>query len=295
MSWAAVARKDFQDAARSKLLWGVLALFVLFAGGLALLYTELLSRLGGGVESGTDSITMGFVLLMSGNFLFGAGPVLVLVPVIGLLLGYKSVAGERDSGQMKILLGLPHSRSDVVVGKLVGRTGVGLLGVVAGFTIAALLVAILESLSPLMFFQFVIAVAVFLFVHISIGVGISAAAPSSTWSIVAVFLFIGFFQVIWGAMFFVVKVVVWDLTTEAPEWFQFLRTLSPGRAYDGLLATIVPRYSELKADLTPGGATDPSTAEPFFAQDWFGLVVLLVWAVVPLALGYLRFDTVDLS
>jgi len=38
--------------------------------------------------------------------------------------GYMAVVGERRSGSIKILLGLPPNRADVVFGKLLGRMGV---------------------------------------------------------------------------------------------------------------------------------------------------------------------------
>lgn len=295
MSWLAVARKDFQDSARSKLLWAVLAVFVLFAGGIAFLYGEyLVGDLSGGAPPAGD-LTLGFVLLMSGNILGGVGPVLVLVPIIGLLLGYKSVVGERETGQIKLLLGLPHSRSDVVLGKLAGRTAVALLGVGVGFLVAAVVVAIFGSFSPVVYLQFVVAVAIFAFVHVSIGVGISSATSSSSLSILGIVAFVGIFQVVWGAAFTVGQFVLFDITETAPDWYRFLRNVTPGRAYDGLLATVVPRYAEAQAEAANNSPLQAAGDQPFFLQDWFGVLLLVFWGTVPLALGYLRFKSVDLG
>ncbi|PSQ17208.1 ABC transporter [Halobacteriales archaeon QS_8_69_26] len=301
MSWTAVARKDFHDSVRSLLLWGVVVVFVLFAGLLAFLYANYFFDVLGVSDPTAETVTFGFVLLMTGNFpllQFGVGPVLALVPVIGLLLGYKSIAGERDSGQIKILLGLPHSRLDVVVGKFAGRSTVALIGIAVGFSVAALIVLVLKSIEPVIFIQFVVAVALFTLVHVSIGVGISAASPSSTLSLIGVMGFVGIFQVLWGATFFVLNAFVFEFSGQPPDWFRFLRNLSPGRAYDGLMASVVPRYAEYKSEIasnaTAGAGTEP-VGDAFFTQDWFGVLVLVFWAVVPLAIGYWRFETDDLG
>lgn len=35
-------------------------------------------------------------------------------------------------------------------------------------------------------------------------------------------------------------------------------------------------------------------SDAFYAQGWFGFVVLAFWLLIPLALGYLRFNSTDL-
>ncbi|MFB9809145.1 hypothetical protein ACFFQF_30455 [Haladaptatus pallidirubidus] len=34
---------------------------------------------------------------------------------------------------------------------------------------------------------------------------------------------------------------------------------------------------------------------PFYLEGWFALVILFVWLLLPVSLGYLRFRSVDLS
>lgn len=301
MSWVAVARKDLRDTARSKVLWVTIALFVLFAGGLAYLWVEVLNRtqdlvqIAGQAAGIQHPETVGFITLMSSGILT-IGPVLVFVPVIGLMLGYKSIVGERDSGQIKLLLSLPHTRQDVMVGKLAGRSAVAMISVLVGFFVAAVIVAALSTLAPLVFLQFVLAVALFALVHVSIGIGISSAAPSSAWAIGLVVAFVGIFQVMWGGAFFVLKLVLFDdVSATAPEWFRFLEGLSPGRAYGDALAVLVPEYAKLQSTIAQQQGGIPESEKPFFLQNEFGFLVLVAWAVVPLALGYLRFESIDLS
>jgi Cu-processing system permease protein len=67
--------------------------------------------------------------------------VLLIVPLLSLLLGGQSIAGERESGTLDALLVQPVSRAEVYLGKALGLSAalLGLLSV--AFGVAALLVA----------------------------------------------------------------------------------------------------------------------------------------------------------
>jgi len=110
MSWLVVARKDFEDSIRSRWLIGLTALFV----GLVALIAAVSLRLStGGQTISTNAFLSGnFMGLLSGT----------LVPLIALVIAYNSVSGEWKSGSLKLLLSLPHSRADVVFGKVAGRS-----------------------------------------------------------------------------------------------------------------------------------------------------------------------------
>lgn len=76
MSWVVVARKDFRDASRSRVLWAVTALFVLLVGGLAFAYSELLVGNGGPADT-----SLGFIVFLQGTAGF-------FVSIAALLVGY---------------------------------------------------------------------------------------------------------------------------------------------------------------------------------------------------------------
>jgi hypothetical protein len=107
MTWEVVARKDFQDAVRSHWLWALSALFVaVLAFPPALIIADII-QIGQASEGLNTDL---FVFLMRDTMT-------LLVPIIAIVLAYASVTGERDSGTLKLLLSLPHSRRDVVAGK----------------------------------------------------------------------------------------------------------------------------------------------------------------------------------
>ena len=108
VTWRDVARKDFEDAARSKLLWGLIAVFVAF------LVMSLLSA----EELFPDAVTVDAATALSGVAMLAQ----LFVPGIELVAGYMAVVGERRSGSLRVLLSYPFSRFDVVAGKLVGRS-----------------------------------------------------------------------------------------------------------------------------------------------------------------------------
>lgn len=64
------------------------------------------------------------------------------------MLGYRAIVGERESGSLKFLLGLPHTRRDVILGKLIGRVSTVTVAVLVGFAIVGVhLLVIAETFS----------------------------------------------------------------------------------------------------------------------------------------------------
>ena len=275
MSWTAVARKDFQDAVRVRWFWALAALFVIFAGGAAYLYagTDLLS--GGGETTG-----IGFIALLSG----AAG---TLVPIIGLMLGYKAIAGERESGSLKLLLSLPHTRREVVAGKLVGRSLVVTIAILVGYVVAiAVGLYLFAEFAVLDFLVFTGLSILLAFAYIGISLGLSTATSSTSRAAALAFGFWLVVEFLWGL---VVLLLVWIANgfslsgiADFPGWATFLSVITPTAAFSNANGIIAESLG------TAGQETQ------WFTEPWFGLVVLVVWVVVPVSLGYLRFRNSDL-
>lgn len=284
MSWAVVARKDFADARRSKALWGTTALFVLLSVGMAVLYATVPAvRLDIGEVS-----TLGYLtLLLAATTLF--------VAIAAIVVAAGAIAGERDSGSAKLLLGFPHSRRDVVLGKLLGRTAV--LGVALLVGLAATLVVVLalfDTFSPVDYAVFTLVTLLLVLVYVGIMVGLSATTGS------------GGRAMAYGIGAFVVLELLADLlpmvalfvangfsltTPETlPGWVAFLNVLTPTAAYTNALGWFLGDGTS--AEMALGGALGGPV--PFYLTGWASVVVLLAWLVVPLALGYRSFARADL-
>lgn len=285
MSAIAIAKKDFQDAVRSRGLIALTLVFVLFTVAGAYIGTQVSGLLGN--EAG-DTLDLVIALQSPASF---------LVPIIALLIGYGAVAGERESGSLKFLLGLPHTRQDVVLGKVLGRTGVVAVSILVGF--AAGMVAIFAftgSFSVGTYLVFTLLTVVLGFVYVCIGVGLSSMTKSTTRAAVGAFGLLGLFWLLWG----VIAQLLLYLTSGSvfpdpplPDWYVTFLSLPPGPAYGSALGAVLDEGSLAAASsyeaqgLIEGGL-------PIVAQPWFGFVLLAAWAFVPLAIGLLRFDRVDL-
>lgn len=276
MSSLVVARKDFQDAVRSRLLWVVTGLFVLLVGGLAYAFTSILPPGQGGDQV---ALSLGFVVFLQGIAGF-------FVSIAALLVGYKAVAGERESGTISFLLGLPHTRRDVVVGKVLGRSAVLVVALLAGFLVAAVvLVGAGSDFAATEFVLFTLLTMFYAVAFVSAAVALSSMTAGAA---KAAALAIGFWVLnqVWGVVPLVALVVARGFsfpTPPYPDWYHVLAGLGPGTAYGN-----ATRY------FLPPGFSDQLQTSLGGLPAWYGLVVLAGWTVVPLLVGIWRFDRVDL-
>ncbi|MFC7229606.1 ABC transporter permease [Salinirubellus salinus] len=284
MTWVVVARKDFADARRSKALWGTTALFVLLSVGMALLYATVPAVR---VDVGETS-TLGYLtLLLAATSLF--------VSIAAIVVAAGSIARERDSGSAKLLLGFPHSRRDVVLGKLLGRTAV--LGVALLVGLAATLVVVLvlfDSFSPVDYALFTLVTLLLVLVYVGIMVALSATTGSGgramAYGIGAFVALELLADLLPTTALFVVNGFSFASPETLPGWVAFLNVVTPTAAYTNALAWFLGDGSA--AALALGGALGGPV--PFYLTGWASVAVLLAWLVGPLALGYRAFARADL-
>ncbi|WP_226039884.1 ABC transporter permease [Natrinema sp. DC36] len=285
MSSIIVAKKDFRDAMRSRVLLGLIALFSLFTVGGAF----LASRLSELFDSGGGDTTMDLILALQ-------TPAGFLVPVIALVVGYGAIAGERESGSLKFLLGLPHRRRDVVLGKVLGRTAVVAVSILIGFGVGLIgLVAFIGTVSIVDYVAFTLVTVLFGFVYVCIGVGLSSMTRSTTKAAVGAFGLVVLFWFLWSflaqALLYVIEGEFFPDTF--PDWFLAMNSLTPDAAYGSAIAAVLSDNQFTVASTYESmGLTDGTL--PFVAEPWFGFVLLAVWALAPLGFGLWRFDRVDL-
>lgn len=295
-TWRDVARKDFEDAVRSKMLWGFILVFVAF----------LLMSLLSAEQLFPDPVTVDATLALAGVAMLAQ----LFVPGIALVAGYMSVVGERQSGSLRVLLSYPFSRLDIVAGKLVGRTLVTGTALTIGFAVASLLVVVLYGAPEIEAFAGFVATGVLVgLTFTALAVGGSAAASTRGR---AMTLTIGSFM---GMVFFWKPAVVglyYAVTGSLPglkaeSWYFFLKRLNPLEAYRVLTGSALDQrisaVPEFPLEDIP--ATTPTEQLelanrlageiPFYLEDWFSVVVLLAWGLVPVAVGYLWFEESDLG
>ncbi|ELY35973.1 ABC transporter permease [Natronorubrum tibetense] len=283
MSALAVAKKDFADAARSRKLMVLTAVFALFTLGGAFLASwagDLFAEMEGeGAETTMDLV---FALQTPAGY---------LVPIIALVIGYAAIAGERESGSLKFLLGLPHTRRDVVIGKILGRSAVVAVSILVGFLVGLIgLFVFVGSVSIVDYLLFTVVTILFGFVYVCIAVGLSSMTGSTTRAAAGAFGLIVFFWFLWSfismGILYLVEGSLW--MEEHPDWYVSLLSLSPDAAYGSAIAAVFGEGQFTMA--TAYGVENP----PLLAEPWFGFVVLAVWALVPLGIGLWQFGRADL-
>lgn len=277
MTWAVVARKEFTDAFRARILWAIVALVGLVTGGIT-----VATRFIPGIEPSP-------LLGLGAATEFAA----MLVPIVSLVAAYLAIAGERESGSMKVLLGLPPSRGEVLVGKFLGRSGVVALGLVLGFAIAGVGTLVAHGSLPLVAFAGTTLVTAALgVVFVGVAIGISAAtrtrARAMTVSIAVYLVFVLLWDLVPQGAYFLVHGETPGATV--PGWFLGLQTLSPVGAYSALVTGVLAA-----ADTgLPGLAARVDGSFPIYLEGWFLVALLVAWTAVPLALGYRWFSRADI-
>jgi ABC-2 type transport system permease protein len=279
MSWQAVAQKDFRDAIRSRLMIAVAVLFVAFTGGGVAL----------GSAFGFDSGAVVFLIL--NVFLRGSS---IFIPLVAIGIAYRAIAGERDSGSLKILLSLPNSRLDVVAGKFLGRSAVVGVAIVIGFIAMLLATAITfdGDIPADVILMFMLASLLLGIVFVSLAVGVSASSDSTFMAAISGFGLFVIFRFAWGGIVLLLRYAangfeLPSIGAAPPEWAQVLNVVNPMQGWRQATEWLLRRVSEQQQ-------AQQTAVDAFYLEPWFGFVVLLLWIVVPLAIGYYRFESADL-
>ena len=65
----------------------------------------------------------------------------LLIPIIGIMLGYSTISGEAENGSLSIVLSYPIRRIEVLLGKLAGLGSVLVFSILIGFGVGGLVIA----------------------------------------------------------------------------------------------------------------------------------------------------------
>lgn len=286
-----VVWKDFLDASRSKLLWGVMAVF---AALVIVMYVALW-------WAGSDPTALDIV-----------GPasaiMQLVVPLLGLIVGYRSIVSERQSGSIKILLSLPPSRGAVVAGKFIGRSLVMVAALLVAFVTFVIMAGVLFQEFPLADFAGIAVTSAMVgitFVGIAVGVSGAVASRGRAMALVVglYLVFLLFWDLITAGAY---RLLMGELPDAGPvgeweAWYIFLQWLNPIEAFSVV--------SDAVLDESFGAFTIPLFAPqevsdvdaivvgdvPWYLDTWVAVALLVIWAIVPVVIGYARFNRADLG
>lgn len=267
MSVRIIARKDVADAGRSKALWAVTLLVVLFTAGIT-------GFAGTTTEEPVDTVfQLAFQLAV------------VTLPIVALILAKGAITGERESGSIRALLSLPPSRRDILLGKFIGRTALMLVATVVGGIATGLVVMLVFGTGLEFLALFIVFLGLMGVAFVAIGIGISAASASDSratvFAVGIYILFVTLWNLIQGGIIEAATALGLVTAGGEPAWLQFIGMVPPNQAAMAAYQSAVSGG--------PVFAADP------FTSVWFPVLVLLGWIVISIGGGYTQFRDADIG
>jgi len=159
-----IAGKEFWDRIRNRWVLAAAAVFAVFALVIAYLGAAQQGAVG---FRGIDATIASLVSL-----------VIYLVPLIALILGYDAIVGESDKGSLELLLSMPITRLELLLGKYLGLAMALAFSTLAGFGLAGVMLSHQLGLAALYQYAAFLATALLLgwaFLSLAVLVSVLAA------------------------------------------------------------------------------------------------------------------------
>jgi len=271
-----IAQFDLRNARRSRILWGVVAIYVAFM-------TLLFYAQSRAPSPTVESALIGAVFLTT-----------LLLPLVAIAGSYLAVAGERESNTIRFLLSQPVGRRSVVLGKLLSRGAMTASALVLALVVGSAIVLAtypapdLSPVVPFGAFTLLLVAA-----YVSVAVAISAVSDSRSRAIagtIGVYFVTDVLATLQGlGLETLLRALLGDgLGLDLSDaFYEFAVALvSPARAYiNGTLGTLQPDRLLI----------DVSGETPAFLEPPAMALLLLAWVVVPLALGVVVFSRSEIA
>lgn len=263
---ALLARKEFLDRIRNRWVLAVTLVFAVFA--LVIAYFGAAQQGAVGFR-GIDVTIASLVSL-----------VIYLVPLIALILGFDAVVGERERGSLDLLLSMPLTRRELLLGKFLGLSAALACSTVVGFGFAGVLLVQSASGAALFHYAgFMLSSVLLGMAFLSLAVAVSVFAPDrGRASGMAIALWF-FFVLVYDLLLLGGLVVTGGQF--GADAFPYLLLLNPADVY-----RILNIFS-LEDVRTLYGLTTVFPAQLAHPALLGG--VMLAWIIAPLALASWRF------
>jgi len=268
-----IAKKEFMDNWRNKWIIAVSAIFMILT-----LVISYFGSMGGAGWKDLDATIGGMIALVQ-----------ILVPIIGLMLGYATISGEKERGSLELLLSYPVSKLEILIGKFIGLGAVTALANIVGFGVAGIVIGInVRGIQWGDYIIFIFAAILLGLVFIAVAMLFSCIFKKRSTSLGgAIFLWF-LFSMIWGTILSGILIAKYGLsaiTNEnwmAPTWYYVASIINPISAFSVLVTLNVTPVSE------------HIIRYPSFYNTPLTLLILFLWMFISLLLGYYIFDKKDL-
>jgi Cu-processing system permease protein len=261
-----IAFKDFRDRLRNR--W-VLAIALVFA-----VFSLVIAYFGGAQQGAVGLRSLEFTIASLVSL------VIYLIPLIALLLGFDAIVGERERGSLELLLTMPITRLELLLGKYLGLAAALTVSTLLGFGLAAILL-VREFSGPALWhfggflFSSVLLGLAFLSIALLLSVMARDRTRASGLAIATWFLFVLVFDlVVLGVLVatggaWAGDSVAWLLMLNPADVFRILNifSLEDVRVMYGLTSVV------------------PAT----LARPWILISAMSFWIVAPLVIAAWRF------
>jgi ABC-2 type transport system permease protein len=272
--WRSVAQTDVRRARRTPIILLLLSIVMITSVGYSLAYRY--------VES-SQLTFMGFVDGSTTLLSF-------VIPVVGLLLGYKSIAHARETGSVLLTLSFPQSRAGLIIGTLLSRWTLLIITTVTGLSLSGGIAAILYGTQGITTYPLVVLLTLlYSAAFVGIGVGISIVTTNERWITLSTFGSYFVLIILWDGLTTAIMLVLhrfdFSVLASPPDWTLLVRLLSPESSYNLLL--------RLGGGIDVAGQYVADSA-PVYIGWWVAVGVLVIWMSLPVVLGFYRFRTAEL-
>jgi len=269
-----IAKKEFLDNFRNK--WTIILTIVFVL--IMLLFSYVFGIEEEGIFGNMESTVLG--LLASSS---------LIIPIIGIILGYSTISGEAESGSLYVLLSYPLRRIEILIGKVLGLGSVIAFSTLIGFGIGGIIITISsgDNASWLSYFSFIGLTIMLGLIYLNLSILVSSICKSRARSIGGGIL-IFFWSIIYGI---IVSALYYATTPNATERLREIR-----------LTGEAPQLFYNSAVFNPGDLYSYTVTKVFNSDAYIGdflnlgnmLVFLIIWLIVPVILAYIFFRRRDI-
>ncbi len=268
-----IAKKEFADNVRNRWIVALIAIF--------LILTIASAFMAGTGSVGEMDLTVGVLMSLSS----------IVVPIIAIILGYATIAGEAESGALSVVLACPVRRIEVLLGKFLGLGSVICFSILVGFGISGIIIAGTTGRAQWGgYVAFILLTMLLGLLYLSLSVSLSALLKRRVTALgagVVLFFWGMIIGMVWMGLYMSTGGNLNDFISgdsfSPPEWFYFEVFLSP---QDGTQTAAMLAF----------GQTTLMGIE-FDVPQWINLYSLafaqLLWTAVPLMLAYWWFQKRD--
>ncbi|MFW6121885.1 MAG: ABC transporter permease [Petrotogales bacterium] len=275
-----IAKKEFLDNIRNK--WVILISIIFIILTIASSYLAGSQAGGDGIFGSMEDTVVSLLSIST-----------LLIPLITIMLGFSTIAGEVEKGALSVVLSYPVKRIEVLLGKYLGLGTVLAVTPLIGFGVGGVIIAATVGAGQGAAYLAFIGLTILLgLMYLSMITFISALSKTRVKAIAGgVILF--FWAMIYGLIVFSIYVatggsyedfITPGVMTNLPNWFWASIVFSPG---DTNQMAVMRAFGVKQA-----------FGFQIEAPDWlsmnFLLIVHLVWIIIPLILAYFFFKRRDI-